>query len=281
MAGGPISIVIPAHNEAGVIGRLLQNLQHGARADDEIIVVCNGCTDRTVEIARTHPGVQVVELAERGKPLALNAGDDRTTVFPRFYVDADIQVTSAALHAVSAALCNGVEAGAPRPVFDTSRSSVLVRAYYRFWSRLPYLTSSPLGSGVFGLTDSGRRRFQRFPPIIADDEFVRRHFAAHERLGSCSDSFLVTAPRTLGALIRIKTRSRLGVLQLDRLLGPLERTVHTGHPRRAPAVLSSPSLWFPCVVYSATRLVIEVLAQVRHRRSDYSSWARDHSSRAP
>ena len=50
-----ISIVIPAHNEEAVIGRLLRSLSD-RKENDEIIVVCDGCSDRTAEIAARSPG---------------------------------------------------------------------------------------------------------------------------------------------------------------------------------------------------------------------------------
>jgi glycosyltransferase involved in cell wall biosynthesis len=46
---GPISVIIPAHNEAGVIDRsldaLLKDATETERARLEVLVVCNGCTD--------------------------------------------------------------------------------------------------------------------------------------------------------------------------------------------------------------------------------------------
>ena len=48
----PISVVIAAHAE-DVLGRSLDALLSTARPTElEIVVVCNGCTDRTVEFAR-------------------------------------------------------------------------------------------------------------------------------------------------------------------------------------------------------------------------------------
>src|ERR1700730_14723213 len=80
-----VSVVIPSHNEEHVIGRCLQALTDGAQADElEIIVVCNGCSDRTAAIARTWPATTVVELSEVSKSAALNAGDLHATRFPRF-----------------------------------------------------------------------------------------------------------------------------------------------------------------------------------------------------
>ena len=72
-----ISVIIPAHNEEVVITRCLQALLEDAPIDAmEVFVVCNGCTDRTAELARAqgYP-VQVIEIPEASKVAALNAGD--------------------------------------------------------------------------------------------------------------------------------------------------------------------------------------------------------------
>ena len=55
--GGPSaqtvgSVVIPAHNEANVIGRGLDRLFGSLGTGIEVIVVCNGCTDDTADTAR-------------------------------------------------------------------------------------------------------------------------------------------------------------------------------------------------------------------------------------
>ena len=58
----PISVVIPAHDEEAVVGRCLAALLDGARPGElDVVVVCNGCTDATADIARGFGrGVRVV-----------------------------------------------------------------------------------------------------------------------------------------------------------------------------------------------------------------------------
>ena len=58
-----ISVVIAAHNEEDVVGRCLDALLRSARSNElEVAVVCNGCTDRTAEVAREYGnGVRVIE----------------------------------------------------------------------------------------------------------------------------------------------------------------------------------------------------------------------------
>ena len=45
------SVIIPADNEEAVIARGLDALLDGLDGDWEVVVVGNGCTDRTIEVA--------------------------------------------------------------------------------------------------------------------------------------------------------------------------------------------------------------------------------------
>ena len=140
MTDPAISVVIPAYNEEAVIGRLLTSLR-GRSAGDEIIVVCDGCSDRTAEVARSFAGVEVIEKARGGKPSALNAGDGRATRFPRFFVDADIVADGDCADEV-AAILTAPEASklfALRCEVDVRVSSWAVRRFYDVWTKLPYL----------------------------------------------------------------------------------------------------------------------------------------------
>ncbi len=46
------SIVIPAHDEERVLGETLERVLAGLDPDVEVIVACNGCRDRTSEVAQ-------------------------------------------------------------------------------------------------------------------------------------------------------------------------------------------------------------------------------------
>jgi len=65
-----ISIVVPAHNESSVIARTLSRWGANPALDEiGVVVVCNGCTDDTANVARRFgPTVHVVDRISQAKP---------------------------------------------------------------------------------------------------------------------------------------------------------------------------------------------------------------------
>lgn len=94
-----LSIVIPAHNEERRLPPTLAKIDQFLKTQDyeaEVIVVENGSTDRTVEVAedfaREHPYVRVVEAEVRGKGLAVKVGMLAAIGNYRFICDADLSM---------------------------------------------------------------------------------------------------------------------------------------------------------------------------------------------
>jgi len=69
-------IVIPARNEAPLIGRCLQSVQNARQPGCSVIVVADCCTDDTASIARSFAGVEVIELEVANVGEARRAGID-------------------------------------------------------------------------------------------------------------------------------------------------------------------------------------------------------------
>ena len=71
-----ISILIPAYNEEKVLGRTIESVIEAVYPYKEIIVIDDGSTDRTYQIALgfTDQGVKVVHRPNGGKAAALNYG---------------------------------------------------------------------------------------------------------------------------------------------------------------------------------------------------------------
>jgi len=86
-----MSIIIPAHNEEKNIEKTVTEIADNFR-DANVIVVCNGCTDRTYEAARKirRPNIKVVNFLKRiGKGGAIIEGFKLATGDIVGFVDAD------------------------------------------------------------------------------------------------------------------------------------------------------------------------------------------------
>jgi glycosyltransferase involved in cell wall biosynthesis len=276
------SVVVPAHNEEAVIGRLLASIADGldgARVD--VVVACNGCTDRTAEVARDH-GARVVEVPEASKIAALDAGDAVARGFPRLYVDADVVLTGRAVRDLAACLgAPGALAAAAPVQLDTIGRPWSVRAFFRVWEAVRAGDRAPAGSGVYAMSAEGRARFDRFPDVIADDLFVHNLFARDERQTPATDPVVVEPPRSLRSLLRRRTRVYVGNMQVaaDPALAALP-----GADDRGTAwwrvVLARPSLVPAAVPYVAVNSVAKLRARRVARRAGPVAWGRDDTTRA-
>ena len=279
---GRVSVVVPAHDEASVIGRLLRQLID-TDVDErlEILVVANGCTDATVAVATgISPRIRVVEIAQASKIAALNAGDEAAGAFPRAYVDADVMVSAQALLAVADGLSdNGALLGAPRFAVDTHGASVWVRQYYRIWEHSDYHLSGLAGSGVFVLSASGREHFGVFPDIIADDLFVLRTVPADRRLAPVEHTFTVLAPKDFRTLLRRQTRIAAGNRQLRERFPELAQA-SAGHQRNLlKRVARRPGLWASLPAYAVGYAIPRLRERWYARRGRDLGWNRDDTTR--
>lgn len=272
-----LSVVIPAHDEERVLPRLLAGLAHDARL--EVVVVANGCTDATAAVARA-AGVRVVELADGSKPAALDAGDAAATVFPRAYVDADVEVDAATLLALGRRLARGPAlVGSPALRLDLVGATWPVRAYYAVWELSAFRRRGHIGSGIYAVSATGRARFGAFPRVIGDDRYVQGLFAADERATIDDGVFVVRPPRTLGALLARGARIAAGNRELERAgLAGHAPTRGRSLGELVAAVASRPALWGPFLVYAGVQVRTAALA-ARKLRSAPRVWDRDETSR--
>lgn len=276
----PLSVVIPAHDEEAVIVRCLDRLLAGAEPGElDIVVVANGCGDRTADLARNYgPPVRCIELAEGSKPAALNAGDAAAARFPRVYVDADVELGIADLRHLAAALDEpGVLAVSPRLHLDTSGSSWIVRSYHRIWQELPSIRDGLAGRGAFAMSGAGRARFGAFPDLVADDGFVNEVFGPDEKRSVDGTASVVRAPRRLADLIGRKTRSFAGLDQLGGHLDGLRAQSNTAWLR---VVRDQPARLLDVPAYLAVTLWSKLAARHRARAGRVGEWTRDTSTRS-
>ena len=105
-----LAVLVPAHDEATVIGEMLLNIAAELAPGDRLIVVADNCTDVTAEIARSH-GAEVVnrnDLSQRGKSFALDFGIRHLSSAPPevvVIVDADCRLDQGSLRTIAARAC--------------------------------------------------------------------------------------------------------------------------------------------------------------------------------
>lgn len=206
-----LDVVVPAHDEERLVGDCLRAVlapQDGLSV--RVIVVANGCTDRTADVVRATvppPGHELllVELPEAAKWRALNAATPHLRGGPVVHLDADTVLLPGTLAALAAALAGaaGPVLAAPPPVLARPRSR-LTRGFAAVWTQLPAVAGQVTGSGVYAVNAAGRARWTDFPPLTADDAFVRSLFGPQETVVTAAGGFGLVLPegRELVAVLR-------------------------------------------------------------------------------
>jgi len=266
--GAPaVSVILPASNEAALIGACLRALGASRwphRDPVEVIVIANGCRDDTADRARAEAhgfaergwSLQVIERTRGGKTGALNAGDAAARGAVRFYLDADVTVSPDLLAQIHTAL----DTEAPR--YASGRVGIsargwLSRGYARIWRQVPFMAQCVPGCGIFAVNAAGRARWGAFPDIISDDTFVRLTFAPAERLA-------VPAPydwpiaEGFGNLVRVRQRQDAGVAEIGARYPELLR--NDDKPRPAPRHTLSMAMRDPLgfAVYAGVALAVRL-----------------------
>lgn len=272
------AVIVPAYNEATVIKRTLAPLSRAAiDGYIELVVVCNGCTDDTADVARSVPGVRVLELEQGSKPAALNAGDAAATLWPRLYLDADIQISAEAVLAVLDRLAQGdVLAARPDFRYDSGSANAFVRSYYRAENRIRRHKPAIIGAGAYGLNEEGHSRVGAFPAVISDDLYVNTRFDANEMAVVATDPTVVITPADVKSLLAIKRRGYRGAAEVFTGEHALNARVRNARLKTALSVVKTirgPQSTVDAAVYLGIALA---------RRCPYRSsqvWERDESSR--
>ncbi|WP_405727109.1 glycosyltransferase [Streptomyces sp. NBC_00028] len=278
------SIVIPAHNEERVIGRLLDSLLEDPGDDrTDIVVVCNGCTDDTARIAAERgPRVRVVEIPVPSKHAALRAGDDHALGFPRIYVDADVVLSAADARTLAEPLADdasGILATAPERHLPLTGCAWRVRAYYRVWQRLPAVREGLFGRGVIAVSEKGHARIAALPPLMADDLAASLAFTTEERRVVDAARVVVHPPRTWRDLIKRRIRAMVSTAQVEQHRDPAEASARTSVADLKGLLRREPRLLAAVVVFVGAAVVSRRRAQKAIRDRDFDTWLRDDSSR--
>ena len=273
------TILIPAHNEAGVIVRTLWNLSRGLSPDNfRVIVIANGCVDATAALARAAlPHAKIIETDQAGKCHALNLGYEASTNDgPIICLDADLDVTAESLAALIAPFQSDASfAACGRMDVTTSESSFFVRFFYLGWRTNPYFNQGKFG-GLFALSPQGAARVFPLPDITADDEFIRRSFDPSEIRFVPQCRFLARAPTKLASLVNVRRRSLRGAREIAKMG---KRSPERGSLKAMIfRALTKPADTFPIVVFLVVMVWVRLLLALEGKNRA-TQWERDLTTR--
>jgi glycosyltransferase involved in cell wall biosynthesis len=278
------SVIIPAYNEEKLINQTLTYLL----ADDylgniEILVVCNGCYDKTYEnviryIEQNQPSLDeksitllVTSIEEASKTNAINAGVIQTAAGIKILLDADIEMTGQGIETlVDELIERNLKGITPKVTFSYQYSSFFVRQYYIIASQSYYNTKYRL-SNVIALSPEGVSTLGTLPKVIADDEYIRRLFSDSEVSISDNCAYNFICSKTLGSLLQVLTRAERGNLQLTKFSHKFKVTCKV-KSYRSFSILSFP-------FFIIIKLLIKIRAKFQLARGNIFQWERDESNR--
>lgn len=98
-----IAVIIPAHNEEKYLGKTLESLRQQNFLDYETIIVCNGCADKTEEIAKKfiNQNTKILSAKEANVSLARNLGAQQASSDILLFLDADTLLEPTSLQTIS------------------------------------------------------------------------------------------------------------------------------------------------------------------------------------
>ena len=217
-----LTIIIPAYNEASVIGACLDSLLIQSYSGSvEIIVAANGCNDQTAVIAGRYESkflakdyaYTVLCIKEGNKNNALNRADALARYENRLYLDADVVCDETLIAELV------LELQTSKPVYVSGTLNIQEgpsfssRCYGVIWKATPYIRDTIPGCGCYAVNATGRGLWNQFPKIHSDDKFVRLLFK-HKQRRQVKANYYWPLPQGFFTLINIRTRWTRGNRQL-------------------------------------------------------------------
>lgn len=269
------SVVVPVYNEETGLAERCAALLDGLPPGAEVVFVCNGCTDRSEAILRETVGARaLILLAPKGKAAAIRTGERHVTAFPRFYVDADVEIGGADLCRLAQRLSHGTRLVAPRLRLDLAGASRATRLLYRFAAQLPHWRQGAYHN-VLGITEDVRARWGEFPEVIAEDTFIESQVVPGEKAIVPEVEAVVRPPRRLWPFIMVRTRWLQGERELAARGFAIPRVA--GQRAAILRLIMRPGYRVGGMLYLFANIAARLLAPWRPRRPD--DWYHDASAR--
>ena len=128
-----ISIIIPAHNEENYIRKTLHSIKQQTNQDYEVVVVTNGCTDKTEEMVKKRVGKKVRHffLSSANVCRARNHGASKANGDILVFLDADTTLAKDSLQIIKQQFTKEHSVGTTRVLPDDSKMKFRVAMWLK------------------------------------------------------------------------------------------------------------------------------------------------------
>jgi glycosyltransferase involved in cell wall biosynthesis len=125
-----VSVIVPAHNEEAYLRDTLRALQAQRYPRFEIVVVANGCSDGTANVARNHCD-RLIVISQKGISLSRNLGARMAQGDILVFLDADTILRPDALKVISRQFTRNYAAGTLKARPDPARWFYLLLYFFK------------------------------------------------------------------------------------------------------------------------------------------------------
>ncbi len=117
-----ISIIIPAHNEENYLRKTLHSIKQQTFQNYEVLIVANGCTDKTEDIARKRANdkVSTLSMPRANVCAARNMGALNASADLLLFLDADTQLSPDTLQKMSQEFTDEIAVASTKVKPDTA-----------------------------------------------------------------------------------------------------------------------------------------------------------------
>src|SRR5262245_38523869 len=186
-----VSVVIPCYNQARYLGEAVESARLQTHPDVEIIVVDDGSSDNTVEVARSYEDVRCVSQPNRGQGAARNTGLEHAAGEYVVFLDSDDRLLprafEIALHCLDAhpecafvaGRCHGIGADGQRR--STTWQPAILEDHYLhllqnnfIWApaAVMFRTAVVRGAGGFETTVTGAEDYDLYLRIAREHRIL-------------------------------------------------------------------------------------------------------------
>ncbi|MEK7635370.1 MAG: glycosyltransferase [Patescibacteria group bacterium] len=214
-----ISLVMPAYNEEKYIKESLESVSKYGQDIFEIIVINNGSTDQTFEVAQKFPNVRVVNEPQKGLPLARNRGLQEASGDVVAFVDADTRISKKWVSEIKKEFQgnpNLVSLSGPYRYYDaTLIQKILTWVYWNFLAYPSYLLTGYLG--ILGNLAAKKEALQKIGgfdkniKFYGDDTDITKRLHKIGKVKFSSNFFVYSSARRFKGEGLLKTGYRYGI----------------------------------------------------------------------